>query len=150
MNRYQHSQFGKMIVGLMGILIFAADAAAIFLFFEESKEDFAFLVSLLGSIIVVYVMLIVCFYNLTVIVDETQLRIRFGIGLIRKSWFLGDIQRVEMVKNKWWYGWGIHLTPHGWLYNIDGFDGIEVEFTDGRKMRIGTDEPQKLKEAIGK
>jgi len=53
-----------------------------------------------------------------------------------------------MVKNHWYYGWGIHLTPHGWLYNISGFLAVEIQMKSGKKYRIGTDEPKKLIEAI--
>jgi hypothetical protein len=52
------------------------------------------------------------------------------------------------VRNKWWYGWGIRLTPHGWLFNVGGLDAVELELASGRKFRIGTDEPQGLLNAI--
>ena len=52
------------------------------------------------------------------------------------------------VRNPFYYGWGTRLTPHGWLYNVSGFDAVEVEFKTGKKVRIGTDESQTLDAAI--
>jgi len=52
------------------------------------------------------------------------------------------------VHNHWYYGRGIKLTPHGWLFNVSGFDAVEIQLKNGRKYRIGTDEPDALLAAI--
>jgi hypothetical protein len=86
--------------------------------------------------------------TLTVLVDDT-LRIRFGpIGVIKKSWPLAEIVSVTTVTNPWYYGWGIHWTPHGLLYNVSGYGAVEVRLLSGRMFRIGTDEPEVLRSAI--
>ncbi|GAG15107.1 unnamed protein product, partial [marine sediment metagenome] len=85
---------------------------------------------------------------LTVEIDGSRLRWFFGIGLIRKSRELVEIESVEVVRNSWIWGWGIRLTPHGWLYNVSGFDAVEIQLTGGKKFRIGTDDPQGLQRAI--
>ena len=69
-------------------------------------------------------------------------------GLIRKRFPIGDIHGARIVQNKWYYGWGIRLTPHGWLFNVSGFDAVELELKNKRKFRIGTDDPQELLMAI--
>jgi hypothetical protein len=53
-----------------------------------------------------------------------------------------------MVKNPWYYGWGIHLIPGGWLYNVSGWEAVELQMKNGNKYRIGTDDPQGLMDAI--
>ena len=68
--------------------------------------------------------------------------------MIRRAIRLFDIAEARAVRNRWWYGWGIRLTPHGWMFNISGLDAVEIEYTNGRKFRIGTDEPNELEEAI--
>jgi len=35
-----------------------------------------------------------------------------------------------------------------WIYNISGFDAVEIKMKNGKTYRIGTDEPQKLEQAI--
>ena len=85
---------------------------------------------------------------LTVEVDNQVLRWRFGIGLIRKSCRLEDIKSVEKVRNSWVWGFGIRLTPRGWLYNVSGLDAVEITLKSGKRFRLGTDDPQGLEFAI--
>jgi len=110
-----------------------------------------------GDPVAMYVMLMVCgivlvalalFHALTVEIRHGELRIRFGVGLIRKTIPLKDIESAEAVRNRWWYGWGIRLTPQGWLFNVSGLDAVQVRLRNGRQCRIGTDEPGKLRAAI--
>ena len=69
---------------------------------------------------------------------------QFGIGIIRKVFDLAGIIDVQTVVNKWYYGWGIRLTPHGWLFNVSGLQAVEITSKSGKKYRIGTDQPEKL------
>lgn len=89
-------------------------------------------------------MVALLFYELTVEVDRTQLRFRFGVGLIRTRIPLAEIVAVAPVRNSWWYGWGIHRTPHGWLYHGSGWEAVEITLASGQRLRLGTDEPQRL------
>ena len=91
---------------------------------------------------------LVLFSSLTVIINEDDLKLRFGPGLIHERFKLHDIESSQIVRNRWYYGWGIRITPHGWLYNVSGFQAVEIKFRTGKKSRIGTDDPQRLKEAI--
>lgn len=88
------------------------------------------------------------FFQLTVTVDERELKISFGIGLIKKAWQLEKIMTTTPVQTKWWEGFGIHYTSRGWLYNISGMEAVEIELESGRHFRIGTDEPRALIGAI--
>lgn len=101
--------------------------------------------------LVVIIILAAClglFATLTVEVDDEALTLRFGPGLIRKQFRLADIAACLMVKNPWYYGWGIHLTPAGWLYNVSGFWAVELQLRNGKKYRIGTDDPEGLAQTI--
>ncbi|MGA1876415.1 MAG: hypothetical protein ACMUIA_12490 [bacterium] len=92
--------------------------------------------------------LAILFWSLTVEVRPGTLRLKFGPGLIRKTIPMSKIQGCRTVRNPWYYGWGIHLTPRGWLYNVSGFEAVELDLAGGRHVRIGTDEPEKLGQAI--
>src|SRR5256886_7235989 len=39
-------------------------------------------------------------------------------SVIRKRVPMAEIAGCEPIRIRWWYGWGIHLTPYGWLYNV--------------------------------
>jgi hypothetical protein len=86
--------------------------------------------------------------TLTVEVDDTHVRIKFGVGLIRKSFRLDEIASGQPVRNRWWWGWGIRLIPGGWLYNVSGLDAVELVLKNGKVFRIGTDEPRVLADFI--
>jgi len=88
------------------------------------------------------------FGSLTVEVWEDRIVLWFGPGVIRKRFDVKDVRRATAVRNRWYYGWGIRFTPHGWLFNVSGFDAVELEMGSGRKYRIGSDEPQELLSAI--
>ena len=88
------------------------------------------------------------FGSMTVEVHPDRLTFWFGVGWPRRTFSLPEIQAWSAVKNPWWYGWGIHLTPFGWLYNVGGSEAVQLELSDGRRLRVGTDEPERLCEAI--
>jgi hypothetical protein len=73
----------------------------------------------------------------------------FGLGIIRKRVPIAEIVACEPMRIKWWYGWGIHLTPYGWLYNVSGLNAVAITLRNGRKLAFGTDDPQGLADALG-
>lgn len=93
-------------------------------------------------------LVILLFANLTVEIAGGHLRIRFGIGLIRKRWRLDEIEGCRPSRTSWVDGWGIRMTSGGWLYNVSGFDAVDLELKGGKACRIGTDEPQALCAAL--
>jgi hypothetical protein len=48
---------------------------------------------------------------LTVIVTDTVVELRFGVGAIRKRVRLDEITSIAPVTNAWIHGWGIRLIP---------------------------------------
>jgi len=101
--------------------------------------------------VIVLIILLVClvlFYRLKITIDDENLCASFGPGIIRKRVRLAEIVRCDPIRIRWWYGWGIHLTPYGWLYNVSGFDAVTVTLRDGRKFALGTDDPHGLVAAI--
>ncbi len=131
--RYCHTQFGAVVVG-------SRAASALGLAFGDSLFLYG------GPVMMGMVALL--FHNLTVEIDATPLRFRFGVGLIRQRIPLAEIVAVQPVHNSWWYGWGIHRTPHGGLYNGSGGEAVEIALASGQRCRLGTDEPRRLALAL--
>jgi hypothetical protein len=52
------------------------------------------------------------------------------------------------VKNHWYYGWGIRFWPGMTIFNVSGFDAVEITMQNGRRYRIGTDEPAQLERVL--
>ena len=102
------------------------------------------------AIMALILFILTSFTTLSVSIDENYLRIKFGYGIFRKKFAPSEIVSAAQVKNHWYYGWGIRLWfwPYMWLFNVSGFDAVEIRMKNGKIYRIGTDEPEKLETAI--
>jgi len=134
---YKHTQIGTMIIASM--------AAAAIISFVATEDLMGWIqVLVIGILIVVGIL----FGSLTVEVGRGKVKCWFGPGMIRKVISLEDITDARAVRNKWYYGWGMRYTPHGWLYNVSGLDAVEITLSSGKHFRIGTDQPKELERAI--
>jgi hypothetical protein len=138
MIRYRHRQVGTLVLLIVGFSV--AALAAVLYFVEPNPVGTA--------VLIILALCMGLFWALTVEVTETDLILKFGFGLIRKRFPLEAIAAARAVRNKWYYGWGIRLLPHGWLYNVSGLDAVEIDMADGSRHRIGTDQPSELARAI--
>jgi hypothetical protein len=143
MTIYRHRQTGTVILWSVGAsAVVMAVLAAVFATVQPAVG------AVLGLSLLVLVACLVLLGSLTVEVTTTHVRLWFGLGWIRKSLDAAEIVETEMVQNPWYYGWGIQWTPRGWLFNVAGSDAVEIRLRNGRRYRIGTDEPHKLLLAI--
>jgi hypothetical protein len=137
---YKHTQIGHLI-------IFVLLTLSILFCGILTQADFDFGILVLMAFIL---LLTASFASLTVEIDDTYLRIAFGYGVFRKRFKLSEIVSAKVVKNHWLVGWGIRLWlwPRTWIFNVSGFDAVEIKMQNGKLYRIGTDEPKKLEQAI--
>jgi hypothetical protein len=105
---------------------------------------------LITTIMVLISFTLASFTTLTTSIDKNCLQIKFGYGIFKKKFLLSEIVSVKQVKNHWYYGWGIRLWlwPKMWIYNVSGFDAVEIIMKNGRIYRIGTDVPGDFETAI--
>ncbi len=134
---YRHDQIGWLMIIVVGAA--AILTGVLWILNGESVN---------GVTCIILLALIPFFYRLQVIADEAQLKIKFGIGLINTGFTWQDIEACRAVRNKWYFGWGVRKIDKGWMYNISGLDAVEISMKDGRAYRIGTDEPERLCNAI--
>ncbi len=127
------------------ILIYSVilGACALFGIAFFTAEPLIFLIVAATLLLVLYP-----FRSLTVEVDARALRCYFGGGWIHRRFPLEEIQSARAVKNRWFLGWGIRLIPGGWMFNVAGFDAVELRRKNGRLFRVGTEEPRVLLEAL--
>lgn len=138
MTRYQHTQSGSVQVVLLGALF------ALVAYLCAAKGEWgalAFSGALLGFAASQM-------YRMTVRVDGGKVEVSSGTGLLRKTVDLREVVACERVRNRWYYGWGIRWYPGGLLVNVAGLDAVELRYRDGGKLRIGTDQPWQLTDAI--
>jgi len=135
---YRHMQIGW-------VLLLALAAGAGVVLFATGKTGWSGAASAVLTLLIVVAML---FCTLTVRIGDGEVECRFGPGLIRKHIPIAAIRGTRTVRTHWYQGWGIRLTSDGWLFNVSGLDAVELELADGKRLRIGTDEPQALAAAI--
>ena len=136
---YRHSQVGSTMRVIMLIA-----AAAVFASCLIPEAPWPLLL-VIGSVLAGAGWV---FSVLTIQVTPAELKWHFGPGVYRMYCPRTDIARAEVVRNKWWYGCGVHQSPRGWLYNVGGLDAVEVTLKDGTSFRLGSDEPDALASAL--
>ena len=137
---YKHTQIGYLIIFVL---------LAVTLLFGSIMTQ----VGLNSKVLIpmVFILFILAsFASLKVMIDENYLQIKFGYGIYRKRFTLKEIISAKTVKNHWYYGWGIRVWfwPYMLIYNVSGFDAVEIKTKNGKTYRIGTDEPNNLERAI--
>lgn len=103
---------------------------------------------LMALAIAVFTPLMYAFSKLTVEIAYGVLTVGFRGGLLQRTIALAAVRQVDQVEVPWCYGWGLRLTPQGWLYNVKGRHAVAVGLANGRTVTIGTDEPAELIAAI--
>jgi hypothetical protein len=137
MTLYKHTQVGHIIIWPLLAIILGSGLIG-----SRSHRGIPLVFSIL------LLVSLVLFYKLTITIENDTLCASFGLGIIRKRLRLAEIVGCEPIRIRWWYGWGIHLTPYGWLYNVSGLNAVAITLRDSRKFALGTNDPVGLVSAI--
>lgn len=146
---YKHTQVGFvtiimiLLVGTFTWIIFDA-------VIKSSDGQSETMLKITGLVVAgFFILVLAAFYSFTIRAAEGKLSFWFSFGVARKSIPLKEIHSVEVVKNPWYYFWGIKSIPGGWLYSIaPGGRAVELVFRDGRLIRLGTNRPEKLQQSL--
>jgi hypothetical protein len=143
MIRYKNTQVGWFII------LFSFAIGAILLIICILQKDTEHLKkSLLGGAFIIFAGLLV-FNSLTTVVTDESFKAYFGNGLIHKTIPLKEISECRIVQNSFIWGWGIRFGMGFTLWNVSGFNSVELTLKDKKwKFRIGTDKPEELLHAI--
>lgn len=133
---YRHTQVGYVTIAALGIGV----------------AMLGYLVAVTPTVVTILMLIalittLVLFATLTVTVERGVLDVWFGPGAIRRRINLSDVRGVRVVRNPWYSGWGVRWIGRGWLWNVSGFGAVELELSNGRRFRIGSDEPETLAQA---
>jgi hypothetical protein len=134
---YHHTQFGWVTLGATLVMLPVAAAGLL----RSDPITLLIVIAIIGLIGTL-------FGWLTVDIDDRRMLVKMGIGLIRRTIPLNAIRAFAPVTNRWYYGWGVRFTPYGMLYNVSGLRAVEILLDSGRRIRIGTDEPDVLARAL--
>ena len=138
MKPYEHTQIGHTIIWVaLAVAVFIAITGT---FWRADP----------GTSLIAEGIVLICavlFWKLTIKIENATLMWSFGLGLIRKQVPIAEIAACETIRLRG-CGWGIRLTPYGWLHNVSGFDAVAITLRDGGKFALGTDDPRGLVDAI--
>lgn len=136
---YRHTQVGTVILGSLVIPAAILVSQALF----RHVPSLVYVPTLL-----IVALVAILFPTLTTEVHPDRIRLYFGAGIIRRTIEMREVASANVVRNSWVSGWGIRLIPGGWMWNVSGLDAVELTLRNGKRFRIGTDEPKQLFEAI--
>jgi hypothetical protein len=140
LERYKHTQVGYTI--LIPIIIFLIFLFIISVYILNSYQWIGYLA------IILIILALVFFITLTVKINGKSVQLSFGIGLVHREFAMDQVKSIKIVKYPWWYGWGVRILPGGRLYNVSGTTAVKLKMKDDKFVMIGTNEPQKLYEAL--
>ncbi len=144
MKKYSGFQFGWLIVIVFLIVIGWITVAYTFQWGYNPVPKAGYIVFL-----VLFSGILLFFYGMTVIVDEKQIIIKFGIGFYSRKIDLSSIKSVESITYPSYYGYGIRLIHNGILYNVSGKYAVRLTFKNSKRViLIGTNDWENLKAVI--
>ncbi|WP_034061975.1 hypothetical protein [Lacinutrix jangbogonensis] len=140
MTLYKHTQYGKLITVIISIV--AITTLTIFIL-QTGNNPMPWI--MLVSILLLFLLILLSFYKLTITIDKEKIEAKFGIGLIKRSLKIKDIHydSIEKIKVPALYGIGIRLTPQGWLYNVNTGNAIKVK-SNTKTFFVGTEDFEKI------
>ena len=149
MTSYKQTQIGYLML-VITLTVLALFAWAYITARAEPPSYYSGTNFLITAIMVLILFTLASFTTLTTSIDKNCLQIKFGYGIFRKKFLLSEIVSTKQVKNHWYYGLGIRLWlwPKMWIYNVSGFDAVEITMKNRKIYRIGTDIPEELETAI--
>ena len=144
MAKYEHFQWNWSLNIAMAILV-----AVLSVKLDNPLDPIPIFTFMVVQLILVLIPIM--FYGLRTTINDSEITLRYGIGIITIKIPLSDIKKTKVVRNPWYYGIGIKVIPGGMLYNAHGFDAVEIKYKKTkRKVRIGSAEPLILKYEIDK
>lgn len=107
------------------------------------------LVLLVVPLILGLTVLIFATARLTTAVTPGELCVRFVPFFVNKRIPIAEIARFSPLSYTIWQtGYGIHYCRYGWVYNVSGNEGIQVELLNGKRLLIGTQRPRDFAAAL--
>jgi hypothetical protein len=146
-TKYRHRQFSRPI--LVSWIAMTAMLGVSFFYISRDLNDPVLVMTMFAGIVLETVGHYVL-SSLTVEVSASELSWYFGPGFWRKRIARSTIAQVTPTRLPWWYGIGIKYTPDAWVYLVAPGNGVTVMTTNGKAVRIGTDDVKGLMAALNR
>ncbi|WP_418264556.1 hypothetical protein [Flavobacterium faecale] len=95
------------------------------------------------------ILLLFWLFTLKTEINSNEIQIKF-FPLVKRVVEWKDVKSAELLNYGFVGGWGIRLfTKYGTVYNIKGNIGLALELKNGKKLLVGTQKMEELKEVVG-
>ena len=88
------------------------------------------------------------FSKLSTTVSDGKITLVFKYGFPKKEILFSEIKSTELQKVTNWWGSGVKIMRHGSMWRAWGNTAIAIQKHDGRRIVIGSDNPDELLQAI--
>ena len=135
---YERTVIGTWLVGFM--MIMAALMFAVVFMAEDADK------ALWTPVLILVVPLLLGVMRLSV--TPRELRVRFWLGLPRRTVPIADIDTYRVTRSRMETGFGVSVKPMQGHYCMSGPGAVNILLKNGRNLMIGTPEPEKLVKAL--
>jgi hypothetical protein len=135
---------------MLGSLPVMIASFAVAFIHEQGKVQGLIVPALVSVPVMVAAIALVLLMKLTVEVEDGRLHVRF-FPLVKRNIPVAEIARWEARTYRpilEYGGWGIRFGWKGMAYNVNGNRGVQLEFTNGKRLLIGSQRPDELATAI--
>ena len=101
-------------------------------------------------IILISIPVLLYYSKLTVQVNSRVIHVHFT-PFLKRDILLSDIASCQARNYKpllEYGGWGVRWGPSGKAYNVSGSWGVQLKFTNGKKLLIGSQKAQEFEAAV--
>ncbi|MEC8985789.1 MAG: hypothetical protein VX763_04160 [Actinomycetota bacterium] len=88
------------------------------------------------------------FSKLSTTVSDGKITLVFKYGFPKKEILFSEIKSAELQKVTNWWGSGVKIMRHGSMWRAWGNTAIAIQRHDGKRIVIGSDNPDELLQAI--
>lgn len=146
-TEYRHRQPGRLA---LAIILVAAILPLRHFVFAAAQRQATILTPLAVLALLALLVAGLLFSGLTISVDHGHVLWSFGPGFFRRAIPVDAIDAIEPVRNPWLSGFGIRRVGDTRVYAVAGGAALELRLRDGRRIRLGTADPEGLAHAINK
>jgi len=136
----------RFVIGLP-LLIAVIAFVPLLIFFEGGNTPTTSFISPAVAPLLTF-LLVSSFAKMSTTVADGKIQIVFNYGFPKREILLRDIQSVELQEASNWWGSGIKKVRGGVMWRSWGRTVVVVEKRDGKRMFIGSDNPNELHQAI--
>lgn len=103
---------------------------------------------MLATVGMMELMLAFLLWSMTVEVTKGAVEVRFGPGVIRRSYPVAKIVKATPKTKPWYTGHGVRIAPRATMMLVSGSTAVELELIGGRRILLGSPDPARMVAAI--